>query len=61
MAEKLTEQLNKSKNIKNRKDKFDKITGCGESIKDSVFGGSVLGVSVFLTSDILRRPHKPNP
>ena len=30
--------------------------GCGESIKDSVLGGSV-----FLTSDILRRPHKPNP
>ena len=35
--------------------------GCGESIKDSVFGGSVLGGSVFLTSDILIRPHKPNP
>ena len=28
--------------------------GCGESIKDSVFRGSVLGGSVFLTSDILR-------
>ena len=38
-----------------------KHVGCGESIKDSVFGGSVLGGSVFLTSDILRRPHKPNP
>ena len=41
--------------------------GCGESIKDLVFGGSVLGGSVFLTSDDLinripkTKPLKPNP
>ena len=37
------------------------LDGYGESIKGSVFGNSVLGGSFYLTSDLLRQPHKPNP